>query len=758
MNTVLKLVKKQYLRILLNLFITIVFLSFIGSYDNDSSRGDKKNHLSIIAQLENIAYDYRVSLTMPNTIDERLVIIDIDEKSLAAIGRWPWGRDTMAKLTNQLFDVYGIQLVGFDIVFAEEDKSSGLHILNKLAANELNEQKEFVEYVRGLHSTLDYDQLFLDSLSNRKIVLGYYFNLSSEAEDKLISGKIPLPIPSSEKFNNKNINARKATGYGSNLARFQSETTAAGHFNPWIDTDGVIRRIPMLYKYNGDYYESLSLSMARALLDDNEITPVFKGSKKTSADYFKLEALQVGDLKIPVDERIQALVPYRGKQESFKYISAVDVINGSAKKSELQGRIALVGTSAPGLYDLRATPVQEVYPGVEIHANMITGIIDENIKLKPGFTVVAEFFQILLMGLILSFLIPCISPLIANIVFGISLGLIVGFNFYIWQAENLVLPVALLLLMLLSLYVFNMAFGFFVERRVKREISNLFGQYIPPELADEMSENPAACSMTAENRVMSVLFSDVRGFTTISEGLEPAELSELMNAILTPLTSVIHENRGTIDKYMGDAIMAFWGAPLEDENHARHALQAGYDMIERLQALKHEFRERGWPEINVGVGINTGEMSVGNMGSEFRMAYTVLGDTVNLGARLEGLTKNYGVDIIVNETTKEAVPEYFYMKLDRVRVKGKNEPVTIYEPVALIGEISAEEEMELDEYDKALKFYYSKDWGRAKSKFNLLKESYSSKKIYDIYLERINNYINEPPSGSWDGVFTHTTK
>ncbi len=756
MKAIFKLVKKQYLRILLNLLITIIFLSFVGSYD-DSSRGEK-NYLSIIAQLENIAYDYRVTLTMPNTVDERIVIIDIDEKSLAELGRWPWGRDTMAKLTNQLFDEYNVFLVGFDIVFAEEDKSSGLHILNQLVVNELSKHKEFIEQVKELQIVLDYDQLFLDSLSNRQVVLGYYFNNAEGEEGKLISGKLPQPVYLDEKLNNINIQARSATGYSSNLARFQTGTTAAGHFNPSIDTDGVVRRIPMLYEYNGDYYESLSLSMVRALLDVDVIIPVFGGSNEKGSDYFELESLQLGGLEIPVDEHIQALVPYRGGQESFKYISAVDVINGNIKKSELQDRIILVGTSALALFDMRTTPVGEIYPGVEIHANMIAGIMDESIKLKPKFTLAVEFIQILLVGFVLSFIIPCISPLMANFVFAIFLMLLTGFNFYIWQTANLVLPIALLLLMLLTMYLFNMTFGFFIERRSKREISGLFGQYIPSELVDEISENPAACSMAAENRNMSVLFSDVRGFTAISEGLEPAELSELMNSILTPLTGVIHHNRGTIDKYMGDAIMAFWGAPLRDKNHARHALQAGYEMIERLQALKHEFRERGWPEVNVGIGINTGEMSVGNMGSEFRMAYTVLGDAVNLGARLEGLTKNYGVDIIVGEVTKVAVPEYFFMKLDVVRVKGKNEPVTIYQPIALHEEVSQEEENEIDEYNKALKFYYGQDWGRAKSKFNLLKESYSERKIYDIYLERIEDYINEPPPEKWDGVFTHTTK
>lgn len=748
MNTILKLLKKQYLRILLNLIITIIFLAYAAQYFN----------LPIMTQLENIAYDYRVVLTMPDTVDERITIIDIDEKSLAEVGRWPWNRNIMAKLTNQLFDEYGVFLVAFDIVFAEEDKSSGLYILNQLAADELSENKAYVERVNELQGVLDYDQLFLQSLLNRRVVLGYYFNNSSGVEGSLVSGKIPRPTFTADDFDGVTIRARKATGYGANLARFQTESTSAGHFNPWIDDDGVVRRIPILQEYHGDYYESLSLAVVRTLLDVDEIIPVFGGSREAGSKYYEIEAFQIGGLRIPVDEHVQALVPYRGRQGSFNYVSAADVLQGRVKKTELQNKIILVGTSAPGLFDLRSTPVQNKYPGVEVHANMIAGIIDESIKLSPTFTRGAEFIQIFIIGILLSFIIPCISPLIASLVFGIILALVVGFNFYIWEMANLVLPIAPLLLMLLIMSLINMTFGFFIERRGKREISGLFGQYIPPELVDELSENPMAYSMDAENRNMTVLFSDVRGFTTISESLEPAELSKLMNAILTPLTSVIHQNRGTIDKYMGDAIMAFWGAPLEDEAHAQHAMKAGYDMIERLQALKHEFKEHGWPEINIGVGINTGEMSVGNMGSEFRMAYTVLGDNVNLGSRLEGLTKNYGVDIIVSETTKEAATDYLYMKLDRVRVKGKNEPVTIYQPVALLSEVSSDEEIEIDEYDKALKFYYKQEWGKAKSKFTLLKESYSQKKIYEIYLERIDSYISQPPPENWDGVYTHTTK
>lgn len=756
MHKILKLVKKQYLRILLNLLITFLFLSIVGTYEDASS--EDNNFLSFMARLENIAYDYRVALTMPNTVDERITIVDIDEKSLAEVGRWPWSRDVMASLTNQLFDYYGVSLVGFDIVFAEEDKSSGLYILNQLAEGELSEEKTYIERVNELQKLLDYDQLFLDSLANRNIVLGYYFNNTDDVEGNLNSGKLPLPIYTAGDFEGINLKARQATGYGSNLAKFQLDSTVAGHFNPRIDSDGIVRRIPILHEYNGNYYESLSLSIVRLLYELDGIMPVLGEVGLANSDTVELEALQLGDLIIPVDEFVQVLVPYRGKQGSFNYISASDVLNGRVKISDLKEQIVLVGTSAAGLFDLRSTPIQEKYPGVEIHANLIAGILDGAIKQKPKYTDAIEFIQILMIGIVLSFVVPCISPLIASLLFGCVFVLAVGFNFYIWEVANLVLPISLLLSMLLIMSLFNMTFGFFIERRGKREISGLFGQYIPPELVDELSENPMAYSMDAENRTMSVLFSDIRGFTTISESLEPAELSKLMNAVLTPLTSVIHKNRGTIDKYMGDAIMAFWGAPLKDEQHAQHAMKAGYEMIERLQALKDEFKERGWPEINIGIGINTGEMSVGNMGSEFRMAYTVLGDAVNLGSRLEGLTKNYGVDIIVSESTKEAASDYVYMKLDRVRVKGKSEPVTIYQPVALVGELSTEEEMEIDEYEKALNFYYKQEWGKAKSKFDLLQESYSEKKIYEIYLSRIETYLNESPAEDWDGVFTHVSK
>jgi adenylate cyclase len=281
---------------------------------------------------------------------------------------------------------------------------------------------------------------------------------------------------------------------------------------------------------------------------------------------------------------------------------------------------------------------------------------------------------------------------------------------------------------------------------------------VPPELVDEMSENPGNFTMEGESREMTVLFSDVRGFTTISEGLSPKELSRLMNEYMTPMTRIIHKHRGTIDKYIGDAIMAFWGAPLADPEHSRHALLAAMEMQQALAPLREQFKAKGWPEIRIGVGINTGTMSVGNMGSEFRMAYTVMGDAVNLASRLESLTKQYGVGIIVGEHTKKALPDVVFRELDRVRVKGKDEPVAIYEPLGAAGQVDKTALDELELFQRALKLYRAQDWDLAEVQLLNLQKSSPESTLYRLYLERITHFRANPPGVEWDGVFTFKTK
>lgn len=734
--------KKHTIPITLGVAMLLVFLLHAAKVVN----------IPLIQRIEAISYDARLQLTMPKTLDRRIVIVDIDEKSLAEEGRWPWGRDKLAAMLDRLFDQYHVAVVGFDVVFAEKDESSGLKVLERLSQKELKNLPQFQASLAQLRPQLDHDRIFAQKLASRPVVLGYYFTSN---EDR-VSGLLPTPTFPTGSFKGSNTAFVVATGYGANLPEFQKAAHSAGHFNPLTDFDGVTRRVPMLMEYRGAYYESLSLAIIQALSGNPGIQAVFKEGAGNVGD--SLEWLRVGKLKIPVDENISALVPYRGKQGSFPYVSATDVLHGRVSSQELGGAIVLVGTTAPGLMDLRSTPVGAIYPGVEIHANLIAGMLDHNIKQKPAFVMGAEITEMLLLGLLLAFTLPLLSPLRASLTALSALLLAIGINLSLWQSANMVMPLAAAMLMIITLFILSMSYGFFVESRAKRQITGLFGQYVPPELVDEMSENPGNFTMEGESREMTVLFSDVRGFTTISEGLSPKELSRLMNEYMTPMTRIIHKHRGTIDKYIGDAIMAFWGAPLADPEHSRHALLAAMEMQQALTELREQFKARGWPEIRIGVGINTGTMSVGNMGSEFRMAYTVMGDAVNLASRLESLTKQYGVGIIVGEHTQQAVPDVVFRELDRVKVKGKDEPVAIYEPLGADGQIDKTTLDELKLFQQAVKLYRAQDWDLAEVQLLNLQKSLPECTLYRLYLERITYFRANPPGVEWDGVFTFKTK
>lgn len=689
--------------------------------------------IAFLNQMELDSYDARLNVLMPRGVDQRVVIVDIDEKSLNEQGRWPWGRDKVALLINQLFSHYQINTLGFDVVFAEKDESSGYKALMQLQQSHFKDNPTFQKALDDIKGDLDYDQRFANSLDGKKVVLGYYF--SNNALEK--SGVLPPPNLNKSAFLGKPVRVSSYVGYGANLGLIQQHAKASGHFNPVVDVDGLSRKISMLSEYQGGYYESLSLAVARLATGGDAIKPGF-AQRGVSNMYAGLEWLNVGERKVPVDSEVAALIPYRGPQGSFIYVSATDVLNGKVSPNLLKGKIILVGTTAAGLMDLRATPVQNVYAGVEIHANMIAGILDGNIKQKPAYTQGFEFVLLLAIGLLWIFLLPKLNPLKASL---LTLGLLVGlvaFNLLIWQYANLVLPLATSLMLVVLLFVMNMSYGFFVESRGKRHLTKLFGQYIPPELVSEMAESDEQLNLTGESREMTVLFSDVRGFTTIAESMQPHDLTQLMNQFLSAMTQAIQENRGTIDKYMGDAVMAFWGAPLHDTQHASHAIAAALAMQKALLGVNQSFKQSGWPSLEIGVGISTGLMTVGNMGSNFRMAYTVMGDAVNLGARLEGLTKEYGVPVVVSAATKAQAPEYLYQELDTVRVKGKDNPVTFYAPVCLLSEATQAIKDELALHHAALQYYYQGQWDLAELQWLNLQAKSNGKFLYQKYITNIN--------------------
>jgi adenylate cyclase len=740
-------VKKNAILIGLGLLIVLFFVGSAARF----------YRLEFVEQLSSIIHDYRLRLTMPRTLDDRIVIIDIDEKSLKEEGRWPWGRDRLAMLMDKLFDKYGVAVVGFDVVFAERDESSGLKVLQKLGQNQLKGDMSFQSTLSQIRPQLEYDNLFASKIKNRNVVLGYYL---TNQKDQRASGMLPEPTFPSGSFKGHSVEFTTWNGYGANLPELQQAAASAGHFNPLVDFDGRVRRVPMLVEYDGAYYESLSLAMVRTLLGQTKLLPGFAEAK--TGGYAGLEWLELdaagGRLKIPVDSDVATFVPYRGGQGSFRYISITDVLHERVDPAQLKDKIILVGTTAPGLLDMRATPVSEVYPGVEVHANMISGILDQNLKERPAYMLGAEVVWLLLIGIALSFLLPLFTPAKAILASVFTLITTTGLSLVAWQYGNVLMPVANSLLMIALLFALDMSYGYFVESRTKRQITGLFGQYVPSELVEEMAKHPESVSMVGESREMTILFSDVRGFTTISEGLDPKELSLLMNEFLTPLSRVIYKHRGTIDKYMGDCIMAFWGAPLPDRDHARNAILAGIEMQATLQALQPHFKERGWPGIHVGVGINTGRVSVGNMGSEVRVAYTVMGDEVNLASRLEGITKQYGVGIIVGENTQNLVTDFLYRELDHVRVKGKDRPVAIYEPIALVSEASKALQDEVKLFHEVRRLYRKQDWDQAELQLMNLQRMSPGTALYGKYAERVAFFRKNPPNADWDGVFDFQTK
>jgi len=733
---------QRYIRYALSLALTTVFLLHVGEVFK----------VPILNNMENQAYDTRLKLTLPTSVDKQVVIVDIDEKSLGEIGRWPWNRDVLANIMDVLFDYYAIREIGFDVVFAEADIDAGGKILETMATGSLVDNEAFLGEYSKVKPSLQRDEMFALSLANRNTIMGFVLDTDT------VKGTLPNPVARLDKNMLGRIPFMQPKGYTANLELLQNSAQGGGFFdNPLLDDDGVFRRVPLLQVYDGQLHESLALAVTRAALNFPKIELIVETSNNEKKDMF-LEWLKIGDSYIPVDKHSGVLVPYIGKQKSFDYIPTTDILNKRVTMERLKDKIALFGTSAPGLLDLRTTPLEAAYPGVEIHANIIQGILDQRILHAPEYTKGYEFILLLILGLLMTFALPVMSAFWGTFALVSLATLLIITNLLAWVEYQLVLPIATPIILIIVMFGLQMTYSFFVESRGKRQLEHMFGQYVPPELVDEMSKSMGDINLEGEIREMSVLFTDVRGFTTISENLEPKELTQLINGFLTPITEIVFNERGTIDKYMGDAVMAFWGAPLEDQQHALHALTAAMKMIERMKALRTEFAAKGWPEIKIGVGVNTGEMNVGNKGSSFRVDYTVLGDAVNLGSRLESLTKEYEVDIITGELTRHAVPEFEFRELDRVRVKGKGKSVTIYEPLGLLETIDKSVRKDLKRFHLGLKLYRMQKWDDAEREIFTLNRADQDRKIYQIYLERIMRFRENPPPENWDGSFTHTSK
>lgn len=701
----------------------------------------------------------------PARLDPRVVIVDIDDKSLTAVGRFPWSRDVMARLVTQLTRHYGVAAVGFDVSFPEPDHSSGYGVLDALARRELKDVPGLPAQLERLRARMDYDGLLAAAMAGQPVVLGY------ATAGEQAKGVLPPPAFTEASLNGRTLHAWQARGYEANIARLQQAAQGAGIFSVLPDRDGVVRSTPLLQKIGGGYYPTLSLATVAVALRARAIAPLWDSTvdNMTAAQRASggLDAIALfhpdGAIRIPVGEGLTTTVQFRGhggpRGGAFRYVSAVDVLRGSVPPQVLEGVIVLVGTTAAGLNDLRATPVSAVYPGVEVHANLIKSILDDSFKARPDYAVAAELAQVLLAGVVLTFALAALAPAWSIPLSLAALAAAGWFNFYLYSAQDAVLNVAPLVVLIVALFVFNLAWGYFFEVRRGRALVSRFGEYVAPELVAEMAENPERYTMEGESRELTVMFVDVRGFTTISEGLAPRELREYINRYLTAMSEDIRDShRGTLDKYIGDAVMAFWGAPVPFPDHASRAVATALLMQQSAARLDAEFRRRGWPALAIGIGINSGLMHVGDMGSSIRRAYTVMGDAVNLAARLEGITKVYGVGIVVGAATRAAAPAFLYRELDLVRVKGKREPVAIFEPLGQAGAVDAATQAELARWQEALALVRAQRWDAADAALQSLAASAPERRLYALYRERIAVYRTQPPGPDWDGVTTFVTK
>lgn len=705
-----------------------------------------------INRLEDLAYDVQLRtklLTHPTPFQTSVAIIDIDDESIAKEGRWPWPRSKLAELGNRL-QAAGAVVIVYDMFFAAKEINVAEEVMHALDQNKLM-TPQIQPILKKIAPLFDNDAIFANTLKQSDTVIGMSFLPTAE-----VSGVLPPPVMALTPEQN-DLDFIIAKGYIGNIPVIQAAVKSTGFVNVFSDVDGIIRNVPLLIRYQNNLYPSLALqAVSLYLLSKIELVTHSYGQGG-----MRVEGVRLANHIIPTDEESQVIVPFRGRSFTFPYFSATDVINNKFPADAFQGKIVFVGTSATGLGDLKATAIESAFPGVEIQATIADGILSDNFSYRPPWGVGAELFLTIVLGSLFAWIFPYLGPRLLSVMIIIVPVLLIVGNNELWVKSGLIISIFIPIILTMSLALLNMIYGYLFETRRREHLKEMFGQYVPAKHIDEMlTKSGSSYGLYGEDREMTVLFADVRNFTTISEKLTATQLKELLNAFFTPMTEIIFKHTGTIDKYVGDLIMAFWGAPLKDKRHAQHAIAAALEMQLKLKELRPQIAANKGPDIHIGIGLNSGIMSVGDMGSKFRRNYTVLGDAVNLASRVESLTKYYGVDIMVTEFTQaQANHKHFvFRQLDRVRVKGKETGIAVYEVVCRKQDATPEINEETAVSDTALSHYFNGEWEKAHALFAQLHTKYPHVKLYKLYLERIDEFKVNPPPENWDGVYVMNTK
>jgi adenylate cyclase len=679
-----------------------------------------------------------------------VTIVDIDDKSMEKLGQWPWPRTRIADLITELTRL-GAVVIAFDAVFSEPDRLNP-----NIAADTFRNLDEATrEKLRLLPSN---DQIFADAIKASRVVLG-----ESGLPEEIAALDKTLPVTGLAMLGEEPQRFMfDFPGLLRNVPVLEHAAAGRGLFTIRPERDGIVRRVPMIMQAQGLTMPSLTFEMLRVATGSGTIL--------IKAEKAGIKSVGIKGLQIPTDHNGQFWVHYARNDASI-YVPAINVLEKNVAPDMIAGKLVLIGTSAVGLNDIKTTPVSRAMPGVEIHAQVLESALTGAVISQPIYGIAIEFTTALLFGLLVIAFAPAFGPVTLVALGAVFATALIGTSWYFYTQYKLLIDFTYPLLSTTAIYLTLIFSSFVREQAQRKQIRGAFAQYMSPVLVEQLAQSPEKLVLGGEEREMTIMFSDVRGFTTISESYkhDPQGLTALMNRFLTPLTNAILARNGYIDKYMGDAIMAFWNAPLDDPQHEINACEAAIDMLERIDEL-NKVREREAQEgghahipINVGVGLNTGIGVVGNMGSDLKFNYSVLGDSVNLASRLEGQSKEYGFPIIIGSRTAMAIKDRFaILELDFIMVKGKTEPEVIYaiagrEDTAQSGRFQRLRNLTIE----MLACYRSRDWEGALAAIERGRstdERHSLELLYNLYDARIRNYIDNPPPEDWNGAFALLTK
>ena len=751
--------------------ITGIFLYFAANKPlSHNPVGIKDKLISLIRKIDLDTIDLRFRIRGPVHANSDIVLVVIDEKSLEKEGKWVWPRRKMAELVTKLSEA-GAKVIGFDILFSEPDKNDKWMIKTIEKIREKigrdNIEKEINDYLEKIKDEASNDKSLAKAIKKckAKTVLGYFFHFGADDlsyisdKDKkehiknIQNSRYITMYPSGTDLKTQPVNGiHEAALPESNIKIISLASDYSGYFNIIPDIDGAVRSLPITVKTGEMFYTPMDVMIVKACMNIKG-APILKLVKNFDLE---AESIRIGSMSYPL-ENAQLIINYRGGEHTYRHISITDILHGHVEKNALKNKIVIIGATAIGLYDMRVTPYSNTFPGLEVHANIIDNFMANDFLKKT--TWVIDVLAIAAFPLILGLVLPSLGILPGSILSAIIFAGYLVFSQYLFAKHRIIINVIFPVAMIIIMYLIITTYRFMVESRQKRFIKNAFSHYLAPSVIKEIIESPENLELGGKECYITAFFSDIQGFTTISEQFHPKEVGEILNEYLTEMTDIILSHQGTVDKFEGDAIIAFFGAPNEIENHAKVACIASIEMQKRLANLRKKWKQEDKPELITRIGMCTGMAIVGNMGSKTRFDYTMIGDTVNTAARLEGLNKHYETNILISETTKNDVGDDIIVReLDIVAVVGRKKPLKIFQVVDFAENITPYMKDTIKYYKEGLDLYRNRKWDMAIYAFEkaLLKTPGDGPSIK--FIERCRHYKENPPPDEWKAVFFQREK